>query len=55
MITRGLEDYLNSLEKRDISKVEEEDIIQFQKPPVSFLENPYSKDFIQPEAINLPF
>lgn len=35
--------------------IEKEDIIQFQKPPVSFLENPYSKDFIQPEAINLPF
>jgi len=35
--------------------IEKEDILQFQKPPVSFLENPYSKDFIQPETISLPF
>ncbi|HBL78647.1 MAG TPA: hypothetical protein DDZ79_01205 [Aequorivita sp.] len=35
--------------------IEREDILQFQKPPLSFLENPYSKDFIKPEAIDLPF
>ncbi len=34
---------------------EREDIIKFQKPPLSFLENPYSKDFIIPESIDLPF
>lgn len=31
MITRELEEYLNSLEKRDASNVLEEDIIQFQE------------------------
>ena len=31
------------------------DIIQFQKPFLSFLENPYSKDFVNPEGIDLPF
>lgn len=35
--------------------IEKEDIIKFQKPPLSFLENPYTKDFIEPESINLPF
>ncbi|MCX7549726.1 hypothetical protein [Xanthomarina sp. F2636L] len=35
--------------------IEKEDILKFQKPPLSFLENPYSKDFIVPESINLPF
>lgn len=35
--------------------IEREDILQFQKPPLSFLENPYSKDFIDPETIGLPF
>ena len=35
--------------------IEREDILQFQKPPLSFLENPYSKDFIRPETIDLPF
>ena len=35
--------------------IEREDILKFQKPPLSFLENPYSKDFINPETINLPF
>jgi hypothetical protein len=35
--------------------IEREDILQFQKPPLSFLENPYSKDFINPETIDLPF
>lgn len=35
--------------------IEREDILQFQKPPLSFLENPYSKDFILPEGIDLPF
>ena len=31
------------------------DIIQFQKPFLSFLENPYTKDFVNPESIDLPF
>lgn len=35
--------------------IEKEDILQFQKPVYSFLENPYSKDFIDPESINFPF
>ena len=35
--------------------IEREDILKFQKPPLSFLENPYSKDFIIPESIDLPF
>lgn len=35
--------------------IKKEDIIQFQKPALSFLENPYTKDFIDPESIDLPF
>ena len=35
--------------------IERADIIQFQKPFLSFLENPYSKDFVVPEGIDLPF
>lgn len=35
--------------------IEREDILKFQKPPLSYLENPYSKDFIEPESIELPF
>ena len=35
--------------------IQREDIIQFQKPFLSFLENPYSKDFVVPEGIDLPF
>jgi hypothetical protein len=35
--------------------IEKEDIIKFQKPPLSYLENPYTKDFIKPESIDLPF
>lgn len=35
--------------------IEKEEILQFQKPILSFLENPYSKDFVNPEAIALPF
>lgn len=35
--------------------IEKEDILQFQKPLLSFLENPYTKDFIDPESIDLPF
>lgn len=35
--------------------IEKEEILKFQKPPLSFLENPYTKDFINPEAISLPF
>lgn len=35
--------------------IEREDILKFQKPPLSYLENPYSKDFIEPELIDLPF
>lgn len=32
-----------------------EDVLQFQKPMLSFLENPYTEDFIDPETIELPF
>ena len=35
--------------------IQREDIIQFQKPFLSFLENPYSKDFVLPDGIDLPF
>lgn len=35
--------------------IEKRDILQFQKPPLSFLENPYTKNFINPESIDLPF
>ena len=35
--------------------IEKEDILKFQMPPLSFLENPYTKDFINPESIDLPF
>ncbi len=35
--------------------IEKDDILKFQKPMLSFLENPYSKDFINPESIELPF
>lgn len=35
--------------------IEREDILRFQKPPLSFLESPHSKDFIDPETIQLPF
>jgi hypothetical protein len=35
--------------------IEKEDILRFQKPVLSFLENPYTKDFIKPESIDLPF
>ena len=35
--------------------IEREDILRFQKPPLSFLENPYSLDFIDPETIDLPY
>lgn len=35
--------------------IEKEDIIRFQKPMLSYLENPYTKDFINPESIDLPF
>lgn len=35
--------------------IERDDILKFQKPPLSFLENPYTKDFINPESIDLPF
>ena len=35
--------------------IQREDIIQFQKPFLSFLENPYTKDFVVPENIDLPF
>ncbi len=31
------------------------DIIRFQKPFLSFLENPYTRDFVLPESIDLPF
>ncbi len=35
--------------------IEKKDILKFQKPPISFLENPYTKDFVNPENIKLPF
>ncbi|MEO8934028.1 MAG: hypothetical protein ABI295_06935 [Xanthomarina sp.] len=35
--------------------IEREDILKPQKPPLSFLENPYTKDFVNPETIALPF
>lgn len=35
--------------------IEKEHIIQFHKPFLSFLEDPYSKDFIDPKTIKLPF
>lgn len=35
--------------------IERDDILQPQKPPLSFLENPYTKDFVNPETIALPF
>ena len=35
--------------------IQREDILKFQKPPLSYLENPYTKDFVLPEGINLPF
>lgn len=35
--------------------IERENILRFQKPPLSFLENPYTKEFIDPETIKLPF
>ena len=35
--------------------IEKGDIIQFQKPLLSYLENQHNKDFIDPETIELPF
>lgn len=35
--------------------IESDDILVPQKPPLSFLENPYTKDFVDPESIALPF
>ncbi|EGV42586.1 hypothetical protein BZARG_1845 [Bizionia argentinensis JUB59] len=35
--------------------IEREDILKFQKPPLSFLENPFNENFINPETIALPF
>jgi hypothetical protein len=35
--------------------IEKDEILRFQKPPLSFLENPYTNDFINPESIELPF
>lgn len=35
--------------------LEKKDILKFQKPILSFLENPYSGDFILPETIKYPF
>jgi hypothetical protein len=35
--------------------IEKEEILRFQKPPISFIENPYSNEFINPESIELPF
>lgn len=35
--------------------IEKGEIIQFQKPFLSFLEHPQTRDFVDPETINLPF
>ncbi len=35
--------------------IEKGDIIRFQKPFLSFLEHPHTKDFVDPESIELPF
>lgn len=35
--------------------IQREDILRFQKPPLSFLEQPYTKNFLEPESIDLPF
>ena len=35
--------------------IQKEDIIKFQKPFLSFLENPYTQEFVDPESISLPF
>lgn len=35
--------------------IEVNDIRQFQKPMLSYLQNPYTLDFINPETIDLPF
>jgi hypothetical protein len=35
--------------------IEKEEILRFQKPPISFIENPYTNEFINPESIELPF
>ena len=35
--------------------IERDDILKPQRPPLSFLENPYTKDFVNPETIALPF
>lgn len=35
--------------------IQKEDIIKFQKPFLSFLENPYTQEFIDPESISLPW
>lgn len=35
--------------------IEKDEIFQRQKPTLSFLENPYTKEFIDPESISLPF
>ncbi|TDU42635.1 hypothetical protein BXY82_0028 [Gelidibacter sediminis] len=35
--------------------ITKDDILQSQRPTLSFLENPYTKEFVNPEAIALPF
>lgn len=35
--------------------IETDDILRPQKPRLSFLENPYTQDFVDPESISLPF
>jgi hypothetical protein len=35
--------------------IQKEDILQPQRPPLSFLENPYTQEFVDPETISLPF
>ncbi|MGY0391002.1 hypothetical protein ACW5R3_00410 [Bizionia sp. KMM 8389] len=35
--------------------IQRDDVLKPQKPLLSFLENPYTKEFVDPETINLPF
>lgn len=35
--------------------IEVGDIVRFQQPFLSFLENPYTKEFVEPESITLPY
>ncbi|MBB5332320.1 hypothetical protein [Chryseobacterium koreense] len=39
----------------EVYGIRQEDIIRHQRPMLSFLQDPYSHDFIDPEKIDLPF